>query len=433
LIRLAKPFGGEFRSCHSWQEGDAVVAVDGQPVTDLLDFYFYAPAGEQMVLSVQRRSGEKLDISLPPEALPAVTACFAPLEFKRCACKCVFCFVDQNPPGMRPEIYVKDEDFRLSFLFGNYVTLTGLGRRGLARVIQQRLSPLFVSVHATREEVRARMLGRKSPTDLLPTLRELATAGIRLHTQVVLCPGWNDGPILTETIRDLLALAPGVASLAIVPVGLTDFRQGLTPLQPVTPEIARQVIDQVAGFQVRVRDESGRTFVHLSDEFYLLAEAPLPSPDSYDDFPQVDNGIGLTVRLAHQWREELQALREAGGGSLAQVTLLTGEAAALAFQREVLPVLAPVGPVPVEVIGVANRFFGPRVTVAGLLAGADVRRALQDLPATPSRTVFLPERMFNNDGLTVDGLDLDTLRTGLPHRVLVPPEEGLVDFWGGLD
>lgn len=431
MITLIGPFPPPYERAHAWRQGDAVVAVDGRPVEDMLDFYYYVPDGARMMLTVRRADGAETVVALPPDALGAVTKAFAPLEFKTCACNCVFCFIDQNPRGMRPPVYVKDEDYRFSFLYGNYITLTSLGRRGLRRVIEQKMSPLFVSVHATDTDVRTRMLGIKRRLDVLPILRQLVDGGITVHTQIVLCPGWNDGPILEKSLRELYALHPGVASLAIVPVGLTGHREGRARLDPVTPEHARATLAQVGRWQEVARTETGETFVHLSDEFYLLAGAPFPAAAAYDDFPQVDNGIGLTVHLRETWRADLAAA--AGRRPSAPLTIVTGRAGEQAFKRELLPALRWEGGPPIEVIGVDNRFYGGGVTVAGLLAGADVRRALLALPARPRRNVLLPPRMFNSDGLTLDDLDLAAVASGSPHNIDTPPEEGLVDFWAGID
>lgn len=433
MIPLATPFPPPLDRLHAWREGDAVVAVDGRLVEDMLDLYYYQPEGPRMMLTIRRAGGEDVTVTLPPTALDQVTQAFAPMEFKTCACQCVFCFIDQNPRGMRPPIYVKDEDYRFSFLYGNYITLTSLGARGLKRVIEQRMSPLFVSVHATDTDVRMRMLGIKKRIEVLPILRRLVDGGVTVHTQIVLCPGWNDGAVLDRSIRELLELHPGVGSLAVVPVGLTAHREGLTRLDPVTPDIARAVIAQVSAWQERARATTGATFVHLSDEFYLLAGAPFPKADDYDDFPQVDNGIGLTVQLRQQWAADWRDLAAAGRAPRRPLTVLTGTAGAQAFARVLQPALAELGAPPLDVQPVENRFYGATVTVAGLLSGADARRALLALPPAPARTVLLPPRMFNASDVTLDDLDLAAIAAGSPHTVLVPPEEGFVDFWAALE
>jgi putative radical SAM enzyme (TIGR03279 family) len=433
MIELTRPLQPPFDRCHAWSAGDRLTHLDGRPIEDVLDLYYYQPDGQDMRLTVLRADGVSVEVDLPAAALDSLTGTFAPLDFKRCACHCVFCFVDQNPRGMRAPIYVKDEDYRLSFLYGNYVTLTSLGKQGLARVIEQKMSPLFVSVHCTDTAVRTRMLGITRQYDICEILRALGESGVELHTQIVLCPGWNDGPHLERSIRDLLALRPaapgegGVHSLAVVPVGLSAHRDGLARLDPVTPAHAAAVIDHVAALQAEARALAGHDFVYLSDEFYLLAGRPFPPAQRYADFPQEDNGVGLTPRLKQLWLDDLEHIRPTR-----PLTVITGELAAQAFAREFTPALRDAGAPPLEVVGVPNTYYGHTVTVAGLMTGGDLRRALLALPATPQRTVALSPRVFNADGLTLDDLTLAEIAAGQPHQVVVPDEEGFVDFWSRL-
>jgi NifB/MoaA-like Fe-S oxidoreductase len=329
-----------------------------------------------------------------------------------------------------------------------------------------------VSVHATDVDVRTRMLGIKRKIDVVAILRELAQAGIEIHTQVVLCPGWNEGDVLEKTFRDLLALgvpaedeespfaavsdrgfgyergegvseseaedglqnpAPGgVKSLAIVPVGLSAHRDGLTRLDPVSPELAEEVIQQVAGWQEEAKQALGFSFVYLSDEFYLMAAKPFPPAEQYDGFWQIDNAIGLTVRLRDTWREELEWAVEDLELPRQPLTVLTGELAAKAWRREFTPVLEKADAPPVELVGVQNRFYGNSVTVAGLVGGQDLRRALLELPPAPVRTVVLSPRVLNSDGLTLDGMRLEDIAQGQPHSLLVGEEDGFIDFWRKL-
>ena len=354
------------------------------------------------------------------------------MEFKTCACNCVFCFIDQNPEGMRDNVYVKDEDHRLSFLYGNYITLTSLGRNGMRRILEQKMTPLYVSVHATDVDVRTRMLGIRKRHDIVAILSELAAGGITIHTQIVLCPGWNDGEILLKSIRELYGLFPGVASLAIVPVGLTAHRDDLPHLDPVTPEIAAWTIDLVEQWQQTARREHDDTFVYLSDEFYLSAKRDLPPVDDYGDLSQLDNGIGLTASLREDWTLDIEDHLASGSAPTAPITILTGHSAASAFDRHMGEIFANDRLPAVEIRPVDNGHYGRSVTVAGLLTGRDVRRALDALPGGPPRDVCLPPRMFNSDDLTLDDLTLADIGSGFPHRLHVPPEEGFVDFWRGI-
>ena len=444
MIMLIRPFPAPLDALLEWQAGDHITHLDGRPVEDILDLYYYTPEDAVTTLNIQRKTGETLYVEMDPADIDVVTDCFAPMEFKTCACNCVFCFVDQNPQGLRDQIYVKDEDYRFSFLYGNYVTLTSLGKRGLKRIIEQKMSPLYVSVHATDIDVRTRMLGIKRKIDVLAILRELAAAGIEIHTQVVLCPGWNEGPVLEQTFKDLLALGiaaeaaendenrGGVKSLAIVPVGLSAHRAGLTRLDSVSAELAAEVIDQVTLWQEEATRKLGHSFVYLSDEFYLLAERPFPPAEQYDGFWQIDNAIGLSVRLRDTWREELEWAVEDEDLPRQPLTVLTGELAAKAWRREFSPVLQAVDAPPVEIVGVENRFYGNSVTVAGLLSGQDLRCALLDLPPVPKRTVVLSPRVLNSDGLTLDDMTLDDIARDQPHTVTVGEEDGFIDFWRKL-
>jgi len=432
MIQLIQPFPTPLNRLHEWRQGDTVVSVDGRPVEDMLDLYYYMPKGAKMRLGIRRADGAESEIALEPYALDQVMSCFAAMEFKTCACDCVFCFIDQNPARMRPSIYVKDEDYRLSFLYGNYITLTSLGRRGLARIVEQKMTPLYVSVHATDVDVRTRMLGIKKRMDVVAVLRELTAGGITVHTQIVLCPGWNDGEILDKSIRELSDLYPGVETLAVVPVGLSAHRKGLTKLDPVTPEIADRTIDQVHAWQARLLAEHGQAFVHLSDEFYLLADRPFPPLAQYGEFAQVDNGIGVTALLRDLWRDDLEAARAESRLPTRPLTILTGPLGKLAFDQRLSDVLRAPGLPPVDVVRVDNTFYGASVTVAGLLTAGDVERTLTTLPDAPARDVLLPPRMFNSDGVTLDDRRLEDLQAATPHRLHVPDEEGLVDFWQGI-
>ncbi|MFH1845049.1 MAG: DUF512 domain-containing protein [bacterium] len=432
-MQILKPLPAEYREHYSWQPGDTLTGLENSPLSDILDLYFYLPETEMMTLSIQRQDGTVFPVTLPTEALATLTACLAPPSFRCCACHCVFCFVDQNPPGMRSTIYLKDEDYRFSFLYGNYVTLSSLGTRGRQRILDLQLSPLFVSVHVTDDEVRGRLLGRRRGDDILGQLRTLCAGGITVHTQIVLCPGWNDGELLERSVRDLLALAPGVASLAIVPVGLTRYRTGLTKLEPVTPALAREVVTAARVWQKSALATVGTPFVHLSDEFYLLADEPFPAVDRYDDFPQVDTGVGMTVQLRECWRQQLRQVPEAAIRRAVPITVVTGEAAARAFSRDLIPVWTGAGLPPPTLVTVPNHFYGQSVTVAGLLTGQDLRQALETLPPEQGRPVLLPPAAFNADGRTLDDWHLESLGACLSHRLVVLPEEGLVDFWLGMD
>src|SRR5437762_10442020 len=305
--------------------GDRILAINGHALRDAIDFSFHGSDarlalsverdGTRHALRLARRPGAQLGIEL--EAPQAA-------EIATCANKCVFCFIHQLPKGMRKSLYVKDDDFRLSFLHGNYITLTDLDEGELARIIEQRLSPLYISVHATDPALRWELLGRpRLSAEILPRLERLAKAGIRMHAQVVLCPGLNDGPHLERTLFELAPLHPGVATTAIVPVGLTRHRERLPTLRSLTPVEARALIATIEGWQARWLAELGSRFVFLGDEIYLLAGLPLPPAAAYEGFPIAEDGIGLVRRFEDSFARTMARARKPIPSRA--VTLVSGE------------------------------------------------------------------------------------------------------------
>src|SRR5215467_6959518 len=269
--------------------GDEIHELNGKPLLDVIDFQFQAAAiGRRTTIRTQDRK-----ITFVRREWESFGLEFEPIEPMTCANQCVFCFVHQNPKNVRRSLYIKDEDFRLSFLFGNYLTLTNVHEAEMQRIIEQRLSPLYISVHATEPELRRRLPGIDEYDGLIEKVARLAEAGITQHCQVVLCPKWNDGEHLDHTIDDLLRLYPNVASLAIVPVGMTDHRNNLPLLEPFTPDYARTTISQVSPMQRRFKRQLGTPFAFLGDESYIMAGAELPAAHHYADFPQIENGVGM--------------------------------------------------------------------------------------------------------------------------------------------
>ena len=319
------------------------------------------------------------------------------MDKKRCcANKCIFCFIDQLPKGLRPSLYFKDDDARLSFLHGNYITLTNLTDKDIDRIIKMHISPVNVSVHTTNPELRCEMMKNKRAGKVLGYLNRLAEAGIRICGQIVLCRGVNDGEELSRSMRDLAKLHPALSSVSVVPAGLTKFRDGLYPLSPFTPEECRAVIAQVNAFGDACERELGDRIFCCADEFYLKAELPLPEEGYYGDYEQIENGVGMLRSLYEEFAVELEYLDEyipADGMKKRRVTLVTGKAAAPMLRGLVQMLSARVPEFAGEVVTVENNFFGPEITVAGLLTGKDVceqlaGRALGDevlYPATMLR------------------------------------------------
>jgi putative radical SAM enzyme (TIGR03279 family) len=335
---------------------------------------------------------------------------FEAIEPLTCQNNCVFCFVHQNPARVRPSLHIKDEDYRLSFLFGNYLTLTNVDEAELQRIIDQRLSPLYISVHATEPSLRARMLGNAEYDGFLEKVERLVAAGITVHGQVVLCPDWNDGPHLERTIEDMAKFCPGAGSLAVVPVGLTRHRKNLPELKPFTPEIARQTIEQVSAIQSKLKKRLGTPFVFLGDEIYIMAGAPLPPSSHYRDFPQIENGVGMVRTFQKQFDVALRRKRKPSGR--ARGTVCTG--------RVFFPYLkASVDRLDLDlnVVAVESRYWGPGIGVAGLLTGSDFISELRG--KVRGDFVVLPsECMIGDDYLFLDDLTLQDVEKELGVEVI---------------
>lgn len=411
--------------------GDALVAVNGAPVKDIIDLSF-ALADEYVELLVARAGGGEELFAVEKDYDEDLGLQFESAVFDKvrpCANACVFCFVDQMPPGLRDSLYIKDDDYRLSFLYGNFITLTNLGSRDLARIRRLHLSPLYVSVHATDGDVRKAMLGNPRAGGIMKQLRDLTDSGIDLHTQVVLCPGLNDGAVLERTVADLYALAPAVLSLAVVPVGLTRHRAGRAPLRGFTPAEADAVIDAIAAWQERCRAETGSTFVYLADEFYLAAGRPIPDYEHYDEFPQLENGVGIVRSFLREWADT--AIPGTGHAAPLRLDVVCGVSAA-AILAPLLAGLALPG-LSVRIVSVTNAFFGPDVTVTGLLTGGDILAALQ--AAGPDRDgVIIPGvALRKGENIFLDGRGPDDLAAalGVPVRAahFAADLKGLLAAW----
>jgi putative radical SAM enzyme (TIGR03279 family) len=400
--------------------GDVLLAVNGHDVHDVLDLKFYLSEREANCDLVLRAvQGELKKVRLKTSRECELGFELEEIQTLICKNQCVFCFVFQLPQTARKSLWIKDEDFRLAFLYGNYMTLTNVDEAEMDRIIEQRLSPLYISVHATEPEVRQQLI-RPFPgvkDELLPRMKRLADAGIQMHTQVVLCPGWNDGEHLVRTLRDLFSFYPEVLSVAVVPLGLTDHRSRLPQMQLVDAAYARHTIEFVRPLQNEFRKKTGSFFAYLGDEFYIMANKPIPSRRHYGDFPLLENGVGMVRQFLDEFArvlarpprrvEELRGLR---------ATLVTG----LIFEPILTPCVtrfnARLGSA-LEVVPVENRFFGKGVTVAGLLTGSDIFTALRNRDC--GEFVMVPsEAMINEDFLFLDDLRRADLEQELGVRVL---------------
>ena len=368
--------------------GDKIISVNDQPLRDIIDLSF-AMAEEEIDLLVEHADGEQEMLSFDKEIDEELGVEFTSAVFdgiRSCGNRCVFCFVDQVAPNMRESLYVKDDDYRLSFLYGNFITMTNMGERDFQRIAAYHLSPLFVSVHTTDMELRVRMLGTPRAAELTKQLDRLDEAGTEYHAQIVLCPGLNDGGRLDRTSEDMMERRPNALSLAIVPVGLTKFRENCYPLTPFDKAGATRVIEQVEKWQKKSRVKSGENFVYLADEFYLMAGLPLPEEEDYDGFPQLDNGIGLARNFISDWNKEAQD-SAIGYKEPFSVEVICGVSIAPVFQKLIDEL--SVENLTVRLRPVENHWFGSSVTVSGLLTGADILAAVSEDEKT--NAVILPQ------------------------------------------
>ena len=371
--------------------GDKILQVNGRTPLDIIDLSFLL-ADEEIELLIEHADGEREVIAFDKDADEELGAEFDSAVFdgvRRCKNHCVFCFVDMIAPNMRPTLSVKDDDYRLSFLFGNFITLTNLTAKDFRRIKKYHLSPLFVSIHAMNPDLRAKILRTKLGANIQQQLDELERAGVEYHTQVVLCKGLNDGAELDFTITEILKRRPHALSLAIVPVGVTRHRRDPFPLEQFDKASAAKVIEQVEAYQRRLRKESGRTFVYLGDEFYFLAEKEFPPVEYYDDFPQIENGIGMTRNFIEEFKAETLA-----ADKKIVVDVISGTSFAKVLRQLVA---AP----NVRIVPVVNKFFGERVNVSGLLTGQDIIEALRggerDLILIPATALRAGEEVFLDD------------------------------------
>ncbi len=396
------------------QAGDSLLSINGHPINDGLDYRFYV-TDDRLQLCFRSADGSRVRVITTEEDPGLEFDTYLMDKQHSCRNRCVFCFIDQLPKGMRDSLYFKDDDSRLSFLFGNYITLTNLSEQEGQRIIDMHFSPVNISVHTTNPELRVKMMGNRFAGKALSWLDRFARAGLQLNCQLVLCPGWNDGEELVRSLADLEALMPAVASVAAVPVGLTKHREGLTPLRLFTKEEAAAVIDTMTAVGDRLKDTFGSRIVYPSDEFYLIAERELPLSAFYEDYPQLENGVGV---LALQREEFLDALddREQPPSFGGKTLIATGISAAPFIAELVGKAKARFPALCCDVTAVTNHFFGDTITVAGLLTGRDLATQLADCDAD---RVLIPESMLRFEGdCFLDDMTLEELSQLLSKPVI---------------
>jgi len=366
------------------KSGDTLLSINGHKIHDIFDYQFYS-ADENVLLVLQTPDGELYDVEIEKDTYEDIGISFENSmidEDRRCSNKCIFCFIDQMPCNMRETLYFKDDDTRLSFLTGNYVTLTNVGKREMERIIKYRMSPINVSVHTTNPQLRKFMLGNKNAGDIMEKLTMLSDACITVNTQIVLCPGINDGEELKRTLNDLSSLSNSIASLSVVPIGITKYREGLYQVRPFTSNEAELVIDQIEKFQKEMQKKIRRNFVYAADEFYLKAGRPFPEYDEYDDFPQLENGVGMCRLLDFEVcdylvRQKRNLDKKYMNAKKNKVSIATGVAAYDIINGLAQSVAEKYPNTEVKVYKIINNYFGDNITVAGLITGEDLISQLE--------------------------------------------------------
>ena len=403
--------------------GETLCSINGNEICDILDYRFYETEKEVLLL-LRDAQGADREIKLRKGQYESIGLQFETYLMDRqrsCRNKCVFCFIDQLPSGMRESLYFKDDDSRLSFLFGNYITLTNLSQREADRIIKMKISPINISVHTTNPELRCRMMGNRFAGDCLRYLYQFAEAGIKLNCQLVLCHGWNDGEELERTLRDLLPLYPSVQSIALVPLGVTKFREGLTPLTPYTAETALEVVRAAERWGEQMQKQHGERICYAADEFYLKAGLPVPDAAFYGAFDQLENGVGLIANFREEFLfalEDVSGVEETHSG-----TLITGVSFA-PFLEELLDGLRrKCHNLTCKVAAIRNDFFGESINVAGLVTGGDILKQLRGKEL--GGRLLVPDTMLRHEGdLFLDNVSLKDLERELGVPVSVVPDDG---------
>lgn len=399
-------------------KGDILMSINGNPIRDIIDL-MYNTQGITLNLKVMR--GKKVH-SFRIKRMDNAPLGFELKSFstKKCRNKCVFCFINQLPKGLRKPLYLKDDDYRMSFLYGNYITLTNITAKEKKRILSQKLGPLYISVHTTNNELRRKMLGNPKAPDILKEITEITAQKIRLHVQIVLCPGLNDGEELSRTIKDLQKFYPYISSIAVVPVGLTKHKK--SGVRPVEKEDALKVIETINQFRRRLKKRHGDPLVYLADEFYIKAGAPFPLLKSYGDLPQLENGVGLVPLFQHA-SKKLKIPRKIKPRKVAVITGVSF----MPYLEEFAKKLKTIDGLSIDIIKVENKFFGPSVTVAGLLTGKDILKTV--FGRTKADCLLIPNIALKEEtDMLLDNVTLRDLEESLGINVVAiePTPQGLL-------
>lgn len=405
------------------EPGDQLLEIDGNVIEDIFDYQFYVEA-EELVVLVEKPDGEQWEMEIEKEADEGLGIEFEEGlmdEYHSCHNKCIFCFIDQMPPGMRDTLYFKDDDSRLSFIQGNYVTLTNMSDHDIDRIIRYHLEPINISIQTMNPELRCKMLHNRFAGDALKKLQKLYDAGITMNGQIVLCKGVNDGKELDDSIRKMSAYAPVLQSVSVVPVGLTKFREGLYPMEQFQKEDALEVLDIIHSWQKKMMDQYGIHFIHASDEWYILAGKDLPLEESYDGYLQLENGVGMLRLLGEEVKEAVAG--RTGDDRRIKAVSATGALAAPFIKKYMEMIHEKFPNVEVDVISIRNEFFGETITVSGLITGQDLIRQLsgRDL----GEKLLLPCNMLKNEeDVFLDDISVEELSRKLNVEIVIVDEGG---------
>lgn len=389
--------------------GDYLLKINGHEINDVLDYRFYITEN-RITLTIHREADIfDIDIKKPQyEDIGLEFESFLMDKQHRCRNNCIFCFIDQLPDGMRDTMYFKDDDSRMSFLKGSYITLTNLSDEDIRRICDMKISPINISVHTTNPELRCKMMGNRFAGKSLEALKRFYDAGIVMNTQIVLCKGVNDAEELDRSMRDLEALYPQVQSVSVVPSGLTKYREGLYPLEPFSPDECKAVIEQVEEFAAECRRKHDCSIFYLGDEFYIKAGLPLPDSERYDGYPQIENGVGLVTSMKDEFYDELDFLDTYDMARTRRLSIATGEAAYEFISSLARELESRLSDTKINVYKIENKFFGENITVAGLIVGKDLKEQLKGKDL--GTKLFIPSVMlrYEND-LFLDDISIDSL------------------------
>lgn len=404
--------------------GDILISINDQEVEDIIE-YKYLLAEEYLEVVVKKNDGETWIYEIEKEYDEDLGIEFEnPIlsHMKSCTNKCIFCFIDQLPPNMRKSMYFKDDDSRMSFLHGNYITLTNMDEQDIDKIIKYRISPINISVHTTNGELRKKMLNNKNAGDILSKLKKFAVNRIQINCQIVLCRGVNDEKELDKTVEDLMQLNYAIKSVAVVPAGLTKYRDNLPNLTAYDLNSANEVINQIEKWQSRIQEKIKRNFIYIADEFYILANHAFPSYNSYDFFPQLENGIGMLVNFKQQFYQCLNRLT-IRLMKKKKVTVLTGELSYKYIKELCISLEKKVGKLEINVICVKNDFFGGHVSVTGLVTGIDILKALEGVEV--GEKIIIPSNMLRADeDIFLDDIKVSDLEALKDKPVVISEVDG---------